>query len=337
MRQPQPQHPQKPANWWSYAYLVVLAVGIPAAAYHLYSGRYPNALMAIGAVTLGGIVYVLERRQRALAGPITSAAPPTRSARFERLPSTPAWLREPRDSAADSVTERITGGIVAGFAATLVMALAIFPAYMLAAVAANEHGNQLTQWFWGLAHNKLTDNVFDIPIGAISLNLAAGLAWAVLYTLFIEPRLSGPGWRRGLLFALVPWLLSLVVFFPLAGAGFFGASLHAGPLPALGNLVLHLLYGATLGAVYCLPEVNPAEERDGHAQLRHWENEGIAFGLLGGLVAGVAIGAALSVVVSDAQISLTYLLLVCGGLGCAIGGAIGPFVGEDYGRRHGAV
>jgi hypothetical protein len=332
MRQPQR------TDWWSYVYLLVLAVGIPAAAYHIYSGRYGNALMALGAVVFGGIVYALERRRRAEFGATASVAGPSApTARAARVPSLPAWLREPRDSAMDTTTDRITGGVLAGFAATLVMALAVFPAYMLAAVAANEHGNQLTRWFWGLAHNKLTDNVFDIPIGAISLNLAAGLAWAIIYVLLVEPRLSGPSWRRGMLFALVPWLLSLVVFFPLVGAGFFGASLHAGPLPALGNLVLHLLYGATLGAVYCLPEVNPAEERDGQAQLRHWENEGIAFGLLGGLVAGLAVGAALSVVVSEAAMSLTYLLLLCGGLGCAIGGAIGPFVGEDYGRRHGAI
>jgi hypothetical protein len=291
--------------------------------------------MALGAVVMGGIVYALERRRRVELG--VSVVPPMHAGRAERAPSVPALLREPRDTAADTTMERITGGVLAGFAATLVMVLAIFPAYMLAAVAANEHGNQLTQWFWGLAHNKLTDNVFDIPIGAISLNLAAGLGWAVIYTVFVEPRLSGPGWRRGILFSLVPWLLSLVVFFPLAGAGLFGASLHAGPLPALGNLVLHLLYGATLGVVYCLPEVNPAEERDGQAQLRHWENEGIAFGLLGGLVVGLAVGAALSVVVSEAAMSLTYLLLTCGGFGSAIGGAIGPFIGLDYGRRHGSV
>ena len=333
MRQLQRRSQPQRTGWWSYAYLVVLAVGLPAAAFHLYSGRYPNAIMALGAVTLGGIIYVLERRGRPDVL-VVNAVPEPRAARWT---AAPAWLHDERDSGADTTIERVTGGVLAGFAATLVMALALFPAYLLAAVAANQHGNQLSQWFWGLTHNTLTNSIFDIPIGAISLNLVAGLAWAVVYTLVVEPRLSGPGWRRGMLFALVPWLLSLVVFFPLAGAGFFGAHLHAGPLPALGNLALHLLYGAMLGAVYCLPEVSPADERDGHAQLRHWENEGIAFGLLGGLLGGLVIGAALSVVVSDAQMSLTYLLLLCGGLGCAIGGAIGPFVGEDYGRRHGAV
>jgi lipoprotein signal peptidase len=129
-------------------------------------------------------------------------------------------------------------------------------------------------------------------------------------------------------------VLSLVVFFPIVGAGFFGASLHAGPLPALGNLVLHLLYGATLGAVYCLPEVNPAEEQEGDARLRQFENEGIAFGLLGGLAVGLVIGAALSTVISNSQASFSSLLLICGALGCAIGGALGPFIGVDYGERH---
>jgi hypothetical protein len=172
MRQPQR------TDWWSYAYLVVLAVGIPAAAYHIYSGRYGNALMALGAVVMGGIVYALERRRRVELG--VSVVPPMHAGRAERAPSVPAILREPRDTAADTTMERITGGVLAGFAATLVMVLAIFPAYMLAAVAANEHGNQFTQWFWGLAHNKLTDNVFDIPIGAIRHFLGQGMGGALL-------------------------------------------------------------------------------------------------------------------------------------------------------------
>ena len=78
MRQPQR------TDWWSYAYLVVLAVGIPAAAYHIYSGRYGNALMALGAVVMGGIVYALERRRRVDLA--VSAAPPMQAGRAERLP-----------------------------------------------------------------------------------------------------------------------------------------------------------------------------------------------------------------------------------------------------------
>ena len=67
------------------------------------------------------------------------------------------------------------------------------------------------------------------------------------------------GWQRGVLFALIPWLFSLVVFLPLVGGGLLGLSLGAGPLPALGNLILHVVYGAALGAIY--GAVDSMEER----------------------------------------------------------------------------
>ena len=51
-------------------------------------------------------------------------------------------------------------------------------------------------------------------------------------------------------FALLPWLVSLVIFMPLLGGGILGLSLGAGPLPIVGNLVLHALYGAVLGVVW---------------------------------------------------------------------------------------
>jgi uncharacterized protein DUF6789 len=322
---------QQRTDWWSLGYLLILALGVVASGYHLYGGRYPNFLMAAGAVVLGAIVYIAERQGRLRHAQTTTVAPEQRG---PRMAAAPAWLREDRDREQDTTMTRVTSGILAGFAAAIVMALALFPSYLVAAVAADQHGYLVGRWFYGLAHNSLTDSIFNIPIGAISVNLLAGIAWALVYTLLVEPRLSGPGWRRGLVFSIAPWLLSLVVFFPLVGAGFFGASLHAGPLPALGNLILHLLYGATLGAVYCLPEVNPAEEREGDAQMRQWENEGIAFGLLGGLAVGLVVGAALSTVIANSQVSFSNLLLVCGALGCAIGGALGPFVGVGYGGRH---
>ena len=86
-----------------------------------------------------------------------------------------------------------------------------------------------------------------------------------------------------MLFSLVPWLLSLLVFFPAVGGGLFGADLDAGPLPAIGNLVLHLIYGAILGTVYCIPESAASTEDDRRAA--QLENDGTALGLVVGLTA----------------------------------------------------
>src|SRR5207247_9080454 len=85
---------------------------------------------------------------------------------------------------------------------------------------------------------------------ATAVFFLGGLLWAVLYGFVAEPRLSGTSWERGVKFALIPWVLSLVIFLPLVGGGILGMSLGAGPLPLLGNLILHVVYGAILGFVY---------------------------------------------------------------------------------------
>ena len=76
------------------------------------------------------------------------------------------------------------------------------------------------------------------------------MVWALLYAIAFEARLAGPAWQRGIKFALVPWLFSLLIFMPLVGGGLLGLSLGAGPLPVVGNLILHAVYGVVLGAVW---------------------------------------------------------------------------------------
>jgi hypothetical protein len=111
--------------------------------------------------------------------------------------------------------------------------------------------------------------------------------------LVFETRLTGPGWQRGVLFALIPWLFSLVVFLPLVGGGLLGLSLGAGPLPMLGNLILHVVYGAALGAIY--GAVDSMEERsvtpDSEDVLSASRSMiGAARGILVGLVVGIGVG-----------------------------------------------
>jgi hypothetical protein len=82
---------------------------------------------------------------------------------------------------------------------------------------------------------------------ALALHLLLGLVWALLYGGIAEPllrRAGQPTWRRGTVFALGPWAFSVTLFLPLTGAGVLVTGVGAGPLPLLGNLMLHLLYGA---------------------------------------------------------------------------------------------
>lgn len=144
----------------------------------------------------------------------------------------------------------IDASIASGFIATIAMSLAMAVAFGVARAIGDTQGGTLERWFAALASNDLIDRIGDgVAIGLV-LNLVLGLVWAMVYARFFVHRLPGAGWQRGMLFSLIPWLLSLLVFFPMSGLGFFGSELDAGFLPAAGNLILHLVYGAVLGTLY---------------------------------------------------------------------------------------
>jgi hypothetical protein len=166
-----------------------------------------------------------------------------------------------------------------------------------------------------------------------------GIIWAIVYARFIEFRLSGPGWRRGMVFSLLPWLFSLLILLPAAMFDRLDVAFSAGPLPPLGNLILHLIYGFTLGQLYdaSADEPNLAEdtvydEPLERAAVEHSEEFGAA-GILVGAVVGAAVGIGLAVVLPPTLPNIDFqgwsVALAVGGIlaGGAVGGIVGSFAG----------
>jgi hypothetical protein len=217
-------------------------------------------------------------------------------------------------------------GVVSGFIATFAMTVVLAVAYGLAQAVGDAEGGRVARWFWALGHNPVAARTTDGVVVAIALNLLMGLLLALVYGRWVEPVLSGPGWRKGVIFALVPWLLSVVAVLPLLGGGFLGASIGAGPLPILGNLVLHLVYGAVLGSVYAIAleaglDDTPAERANAAAAER-----GMAIGIVAGIVLGLIVGWALAPQL-DAQGSRAAVMLAAGFIGGASGLLAGSFLG----------
>lgn len=75
-----------------------------------------------------------------------------------------------------------------------------------------------------------------------------GIVLAVIYAA-VAPSLPGPPALRGAVYGIAPWLLAQVVVMPMMGTGMFSGSM----MMAGGSLLGHLLYGATVGAVYGAP------------------------------------------------------------------------------------
>lgn len=86
------------------------------------------------------------------------------------------------------------------------------------------------------------------PVGQELFHAATGLTVALIYALFAYPRLSGPGWLRGLIFCQIPWLLHAFVVLPWTGAGVLGLNLS--PSTPLVCFLLNAVFGLTLGMIY---------------------------------------------------------------------------------------
>ncbi|HLZ10581.1 MAG TPA: hypothetical protein VKT80_18490 [Chloroflexota bacterium] len=225
--------------------------------------------------------------------------------------------------------------VVVGFIATGLMTAVLAITYAIAAsLGSNEAGApSLLRWMWGLTHNVVTRQAETILPAAVLLHFLAGITWAVVYAGLVEPRLSGPGWQRGLLFAPLPGILSLVVLLPLLGGGLFGLELGAGPLPIVGNILVHLVYGATLGALYPLESehvlVDRAEDEvpdDGRAVFR--VERTTAIGIVAGLVIG-GVGGCLVALVSGPGFPILVGAVNGVLLGAIAGALIGSFTGLE--------
>jgi membrane protein DedA with SNARE-associated domain len=146
---------------------------------------------------------------------------------------------------------KIEAAVLAGLLATLEMAtvqiivLALFTEFpaslperaLLAMVSLSAAGH-------GILPSPLT-----APVAGL-LFVPAGIFWAIVYALWVEPRLHGPDWLKGTAFSIVPTAISWLVILPLLGAGPFGLWLDVGPALVASELVRHVVYGVALGIAY---------------------------------------------------------------------------------------
>jgi hypothetical protein len=218
--------------------------------------------------------------------------------------------------------------LLAGFVASIAMVVAFGVAFALALVLSRLP--LLGDWFKGLTSNALIDVAGPNLYAATAIFFIGGLLWALLYGLVAEPRLSGAGWERGVKFALIPYLVSLAVVLPLVGGGFLGLSLGAGPLPIIGNLILHGVYGASLGALYGSADSvfdRPAHRAvDDDLRAGHLSEVAAARGMVAGLGLGIVLGLVGAALI-QLGIGFNPLALVVGMAltGAAFGGFVGSF------------
>jgi len=311
-----------PLRDWIMGAIVICGVAI--ASIHIASDNVMTGGLVLGGLLLGAVVRLTVADDTdGLLRAVRGEAPPEPA---RALNGKGRWDLD--ESKRDGW---LRAGIIAGFAATLIMSAVLALGYLVAGSFADQDASTFSGWLHNLTHNTLTDDAFEIPVGALGVNLLVGIMWALVYAAFFERRLSGPGWRRGLLFALLPWSLSLIAFFPVVGAGILGLGLDAGPLPALGNLIAHLAFGATLGWLYLAltsAEIDTAVDPLFQAG---WIDHGIALGLAAGLTVGLVVGAFAGLLVEIDGISSAELALGGAVVGILGGLIVGPLAGLEEG------
>lgn len=128
-------------------------------------------------------------------------------------------------------------GIVAGFAATVVLSVLMLLKQMMGLMPELDVINMLS----GMAGSS------SPALGWIIHFLIGSIAWGILFSLLI-PYLPGGHIVGGMIFGVGAWILMMLFVMPMAGAALFG--LRLGPMAPVMTLMLHLVYGAVLGWVY---------------------------------------------------------------------------------------
>jgi membrane protein DedA with SNARE-associated domain len=141
-------------------------------------------------------------------------------------------------------------GLLATIASTLLMNVAI---NLVGGIAFNfsAPGTLVEQTAARLAFALARDAEPILLFVAAPAYLLVGVFWGGVYGLWGEREFGSrlADWQRGVIFAGLPLLVSLLLVLPVLGLGFLGVG-ATGPVALTGELIRHLAFGALLGLIY---------------------------------------------------------------------------------------
>lgn len=128
-------------------------------------------------------------------------------------------------------------GIVAGFAATVVLSMIMVAKGMMGLMP---ELNVIAM---------LSSMMNTTPVVGWVIHLMIGMiAWGIGFAFFLNVLPGDSDLSKGISFGVAAWVLMMVVVMPMADAGLFG--LNLGMMAPAMTLMLHVIYGAVLGLVF---------------------------------------------------------------------------------------
>lgn len=141
------------------------------------------------------------------------------------------------------MNNRFVRSIVAGFVATVVLSILML---IKAAMGLMPHLNVI-HMLAGMAHARMGLPVSPV-IGWMAHFLIGTVLWGIVFAALYPALPGSTAVKKGLSFSVLAWILMMLIPMPMAGAGLFGLKL--GVMAPVMTLVLHLIWGFVLGAVF---------------------------------------------------------------------------------------
>lgn len=131
----------------------------------------------------------------------------------------------------------IVPGLIAGFIATVALSILMLLKAMMGLMPQLDVIAMLSGM---MGASPIMGWVAHFVIGTV--------VWGGGFALLHDAIPGGGAVVKGVVFAVAAWVIMMVALMPMAGAGFFGMAL--GVMAPVMTLVLHIIFGAVLGAVY---------------------------------------------------------------------------------------
>lgn len=138
---------------------------------------------------------------------------------------------------------RIINGVIAGFAATVVLTILMLIKNMMGIMPGLDPVHMMADMIaqnLGMEPNMVIGWIMHFMIGSV----AWGGAFAVLNDI-LPPKSQV---KKGIILGIAAWFMMMIGPMPMSGSGLFG--LNIGPMAPVMTFMLHIVFGVVLGMVY---------------------------------------------------------------------------------------
>ncbi|HEC71452.1 hypothetical protein LCGC14_2238660 [marine sediment metagenome] len=131
----------------------------------------------------------------------------------------------------------LKSGFLAGFIATVVLSVLMVMKGMMGVMPELDVAAMLAGMIGA-----------PVIVGWIVHFLIGTVAWGGGFAVLYDYIPGSSAVQKGIVFGIAAWLGMMILIMPMAGAGLFGLAL--GMMAPIMTLVLHIIFGAVLGAVF---------------------------------------------------------------------------------------